>query len=187
MKILALDVAVTGCAVAFRDGESGEKWLLSEETERGQAERLIPVIEEVMAKAGRPLTGLNRIAVTRGPGSFTGVRIGLSTARTLGMSLSIPVLGFSTLETILEEYKDEPKLLAVLDTKRGDYYGQPLKGDARIYTADEVENWAGTLKKDCRPDLLLMAELTERIAEENFVLYPPSPLYLREAEVTLPS
>jgi len=43
------------------------------------------------------------------------------------------------------------------------------------------------LKKDCRPDLLLMAELTERIAEENFVLYPPSPLYLREAEVTLPS
>ena len=87
------------------------------ETDKGQAEHLVPLIEDILSKSKTDIKDIARIATTRGPGSFTGVRIGLATARTLGLALSVPVLGFSTLELLLKEFPDS---LVAIDTKRED-------------------------------------------------------------------
>lgn len=185
MKVLALDVSVKGCGVAFLDHGTGARACAFEDTERGQAEKLVPMIAEVMQDAGVPVTAIARIAVTRGPGSFTGVRIGLATARTLGMALDIPVFGFSTLDLALGKAADK-NLLVVIDTKRGDFYGQTCDTPARIYTPDEVDAWQGELIKDRLPDLFLMAKMAAQIGEEGGGNYPAMPLYLREAETSRP-
>ncbi|HPQ50559.1 MAG: tRNA (adenosine(37)-N6)-threonylcarbamoyltransferase complex dimerization subunit type 1 TsaB [Alphaproteobacteria bacterium] len=186
MKILAIDVSVKGCSAAFLDSESSEKLLKYEETDRGQAERLIPMIGELIEQASLQMSDMDRMAVTRGPGSFTGVRIGLATARTLGMALSIPVLGFSTLETILSSHPDQKNALAIIDTKRGDFYGQTTNTSSRIYSKGETEAWSGHKIVDALPDLLFMANQAALVKESEFNHYPALPIYLREAETSTP-
>lgn len=187
MKILALDVAIRGCGVAILDSATGACTSLFEETDRGQAERLIPMIDEVIHKAGISINEIDRIAVTKGPGSFTGVRIGLSAAAALGLALSIPVLGFSTLELVLEQNGAIPNALALIDTKRGDFYGQTQGSGPRIYNDADVAAWSGTrLPVDERPDLFLMARQAALVADSDFSAYETAPLYLREAETSRP-
>ncbi|OIN87084.1 MAG: tRNA (adenosine(37)-N6)-threonylcarbamoyltransferase complex dimerization subunit type 1 TsaB [Alphaproteobacteria bacterium CG1_02_46_17] len=189
MKILAIDVSVRGCAAAFWDSQTETGHTLFEDTDRGQAERLIPMIEELMSEAECPLSSLEAIAVTRGPGSFTGVRIGLATARTLAMALNIPVLGFSTLDLISMKGSDQQDLLVIIDTKRGDYYGQiygSSKREARIYSKEEVESWSGQVMCDEVPDVLLLAKQAASLKKDQWPQYPATPLYLRDAETSKP-
>lgn len=99
MIILALDSALSSCSAAvIRDGK-----ILSELFEnrlRGQAERLIPMCQEVCAQAGLSFDDLGMITVTRGPGTFTGVRIGLAAAKGLALALGVPLIGVTTLEVV---------------------------------------------------------------------------------------
>jgi tRNA threonylcarbamoyl adenosine modification protein YeaZ/ribosomal-protein-alanine acetyltransferase len=98
MHILALDTCLGSCSVALYD--AGLQTVLAARRElmqRGQAEVLAPMVEAVMAEAGRTMADLTRIAVTKGPGSFTGVRIGLSLAQGLGIGLNIPIVGVDTM------------------------------------------------------------------------------------------
>jgi tRNA threonylcarbamoyladenosine biosynthesis protein TsaB len=193
MKVLALDTAVTGCSVAFLDTETGVCLCRSVDTERGQAELLVPLIEEVAKSAQVPLSGLDRIAITTGPGSFTGVRIGLATARALGLALDIPVLGFTTLE-ILARQSGRAGLF-LIDTKRGDFYGQEFSSageevsEARIWSAEDVAAWEGVAVKDAVPAVEEMARLAvtrEAVPKKFDPDDAPVPLYLREAEVSQP-
>jgi len=96
--------------------------------QRGQSERLVPMIEEVVAEAGLHYQALDAIAVTVGPGGFTGVRIGLATARGLALAWAKPVLGISNFEAIAATVaKDERRgrcLAVLLDAKRTDLYVQ---------------------------------------------------------------
>jgi tRNA threonylcarbamoyladenosine biosynthesis protein TsaB len=99
LKTLALDTALNACAVAV----AADGVVLAERCEvmnRGQAERLAPMVAEAMAAADMPFAALDRIIVTTGPGSFTGVRIGLAFARSLAVALGRPCLGVSTLEAL---------------------------------------------------------------------------------------
>ncbi len=186
MKILAFDVSITGCAVAIFDGENGfwNKNFL--ETDRGQAEMLIPMIEDIIQKAGWTMQDLNRIAITQGPGSFTGVRIGLATARSLGLALDIPVFGMSTLELIRAEH--EPDMLVLVDTKRGDYYGCVGHEAPRLWSELDVEAYKGSNIKNAVPNLRILSE--KAIAakmEDGFINNPaPNPIYLRNAEISQP-
>ena len=92
MLILSLDTAGQACAVCvWRDGVVLAA--REERMARGQDARLVPLLLEVMAAAGVAFPQLDRIAVTRGPGSFTGLRIGLATARGLGLAADKPVIG----------------------------------------------------------------------------------------------
>lgn len=98
MILLAIDTALASCSACVYD--STQNKILAEEREfmeRGHAEALPPMVARVMAAAGISYSDLNRIAVTTGPGTFTGIRIGLSFARALGLARNIKVLGVDTL------------------------------------------------------------------------------------------
>ena len=101
MKILAVDTALAACSAAIFDSGGGRN--LAKKLEpmvTGHAERLAPMVREVMADANEDLASLDRIAATVGPGTFTGLRIGLSFARGLALALGKPVVGISTLKAL---------------------------------------------------------------------------------------
>lgn len=125
--ILAIDTALTGCNVSLFDVENNIFYTHEEDMKRGQAERLMPIIDDLIKTNDLSYGDITAIAVTNGPGAFTGLRIGLSTARALALSLDIPVLGISTLDVLYEQYKKDytnagKPTLVVLETKRDDYY-----------------------------------------------------------------
>ncbi len=118
---------MNGCAAAVTDAQGAVLAARGAAMNRGQAEVLVPMIDEVVTAAGGYGT-IDLIAVTRGPGAFTGIRIGLSTARALGLALGRPVAGVSTLDCLAAAYyTDHPQggnVLALIETKREDFYGQ---------------------------------------------------------------
>ncbi len=189
--VLALDTAVSGCAVCISDGE--HFWTEVVETERGQAECLVPMINRVIRKAGYTYNDFDRIAVTTGPGSFTGVRIGLSTAKALGLSINRPVFGFNTLAIIAHASGLQRDTVVLIDTKRGDYYGQAFTGDLEpigepeIWTEDMAENSAFAVVRDIVPDVEVMAQMALNIETDETSYHPekaPRPIYIRGAEVS---
>lgn len=124
MRVLSFDTAMNACSAAVTD-ETGIRAHRFEEMTRGHSERLVPLIEAVLQDAGVDAASLEAIATTVGPGAFTGIRIGLSTARALGLALNIPVLGFSTFEALLEGVGvdgQERASAVVVETKRTDFY-----------------------------------------------------------------
>jgi len=132
MKLLALDTATNACSVAFWDGAAiaaHRATLMA----RGHAEALMPMVADVLAAASLPggVSGLDAIAVTVGPGAFTGVRIGLAAARAMGLAAGLPVLGLTTLEVVAHSQPvgDGPLLVAI-DSKRTDFYAQVFDADA---------------------------------------------------------
>lgn len=128
MVILGFDSAMNGCSAAlWRDGVCASK---SEAMNSGQAERLVPMIQDVLTKADVAFSDINLIVTTVGPGAFTGVRIALSTARALGLALDIPVKGITTTDVLAaaffekETLKNNENLCVLIETKRSDFYAQ---------------------------------------------------------------
>ncbi len=98
MLILAIDTALDACAAAVLDTTTSKVIALeSQAMKRGHAEALMPLIARVMKESGVAFDALDRIAVTTGPGSFTGLRVGLSAARGIGLAAGKPVVGVTTL------------------------------------------------------------------------------------------
>ena len=98
MLILAIDTALDACAAAVLDTASSK--VIAQESQamkRGHAEALMPLIARVMKESGVAFDALDRIAVTTGPGSFTGLRVGLSAARGIALAAGKPVVGVTTL------------------------------------------------------------------------------------------
>ncbi len=130
--LLAFDTAGTACSCAlWRDGEILARRF--EAMARGQSERLVPMIEAVMTEAGVAYGALDAVAVTLGPGGFTGVRIGLATARALALACARPVIGISSFEAAaaaVPEAERRGRSMAVLiDAKRRDLYAQAFSAD----------------------------------------------------------
>ena len=111
------------CAGLYQNGN-----MLAEKHElmnRGQAERLVPMIDEIIKAAQLDYSKIDFIACTHGPGAFTGLRLSLATAKTLSLSLDIPCIGISTLEAVYRSIAITDKnVLVCLETKRKDYYSQ---------------------------------------------------------------
>ncbi len=150
--VLALDTAMSGCCVAVYDVQSEQVYTKVQPMIRGQAEVLVPMVQEVVAESGRGFDDIDLIVTTKGPGAFTGLRIGLSTAKSLALALDVPVVGLSTLEVLARQYleghklKPEEKLAVLIETKREDFYFQMFggNGDAvsepQALMADEIIN-----------------------------------------------
>jgi tRNA threonylcarbamoyladenosine biosynthesis protein TsaB len=132
MRILAVDTALGGCSVALLDGEKILVHVFGA-MDRGHAERLAPMVDEAMKQAGADFPSLERLAVTTGPGTFTGQRVGLAFMRGLRLALHTPLTGITTLEAIAAAAQDETgkqKAAVIHDARREEAYLLLRDGDA---------------------------------------------------------
>lgn len=200
--ILAFDTSAAHCAAALLLDDT----VLAERLEpmhKGQAERLFPLLEEILAENGKSWADLDAIGVCTGPGNFTGIRISVSSARGLALSLGIPAVGISKLEAMA--YGTHARATSVLDARRARIYTQTfdnglaleppqmvdleafrdgLKPDAIIrIIADEAVDLPNAQSVDGLA--LAVAHLTAQRFEQ--AQPRPAPLYLRAADAALPS
>jgi len=208
MIILALDTCLTACSVAILDGERVLA-ARSEPMARGHQERLAPLTAEIIAQAGLAFAELERIGVTLGPGSFTGLRVGLAFAKGLGAALSIPVVGVGVLEALAAGL---PGLVfAVMDAKRGQIYLQAFEDGRPLMAPDALDLGTAAARlaelSGGRPATLVgpgAALLAEVLADVRLIALdhpdpvavarlaaaraptPPRPLYLRAPDAKLP-
>ncbi len=178
--LLAFDTSAAHCAAALFAG--GVTTTRVEEMGRGQAERLMPMLEEVLAEAGVRWGDLDAIAVGVGPGNFTGIRISVAAARGLALGLGKPAIGVSTLEA--QAHGVPRPCLAVADAKRGMVYVQEMEGGApALVGAEDVPGdvaRAGTVATET-----LVAHIAAIAADRlgaGAVHARPAPLYVRSAD-----
>ena len=133
MLILAIDTALDACAAAVLDTSASN--LIAQESQpmkRGHAEALMPLIARVMKASGVAFTELDRIVATAGPGSFTGLRVGLSAARGIALAANKPVVGVTTLTAfaapIISENGEHP-VISAIDARHDHVYFQMVAGD----------------------------------------------------------
>ena len=130
MRILAIDTALDACSVCIATDASDD--LLAHESMilgRGHAEALLPMIERVVARADGGFEAIDRVAVTVGPGSYTGLRVGLSAARAIGLAAGIPVVGVTTLSALLAPLLavgGASLIVAAIDARHGAVYLQAM-------------------------------------------------------------
>lgn len=142
MFILALDTALTACSAAVLDLDAdsvvaGDSIFM----ERGHAEALIPLVEQVMRDARLDFTDLERIAVTVGPGSFTGLRVGLSAARGFALVAGKPAVGVTTLAALAAPFLDMDDTLpvmAAIDARHGHVFLQMFGVGGRTLVAPRI-------------------------------------------------
>jgi tRNA threonylcarbamoyladenosine biosynthesis protein TsaB len=149
MLILAIDTALDACAAAVLDTESGR--LIAQESQtmkRGHAEALMPLIGRVIAASGTAFASLGRIAVTTGPGSFTGLRVGLSAARGIALAANIPAVGVTTLAAyaapIVGQNAEHP-VISVIDARHDHVYLQVVSGNGSALVRPRVAPMAEAL------------------------------------------
>ena len=204
--ILAIDTCLFACSAAVvQDGAvlAGRV----EPRSRGHQERLAPLVAEVMAEAGGVgFDQLDRIAVTIGPGSFTGLRVGLAFAKGLSAALSIPAVGVGSLEALAQPFSG--RVLAVLDAKRGQVYLQAFADGVAVSAPDALPlETAAARVAEFAPEVMvgtgapLLAEMHRAARIEPLdhadplaiamvaaarKPAPPRPLYLRAPDAKLP-
>lgn len=214
MLTLALDAAGAACSAAIvHDGRViGHRFAAMA---RGQAEVLAPMVAEAMGQAGIDFTQLDLVAASVGPGTFTGIRIGLAMARALGLAAAKPVAGIASTDTVAaaipEDLRAGRMVLVVLDSRRPELWVQPFAADLtpiadiQAMTADELTSWAAdlgplvlagdgaVLVAAALPDAILASVRTDAtqvalLAEHRWprqATLPAEPLYLRPPDVTL--
>ena len=209
MIVLGLDTCLSSCSVAVLDGER----VLAASREvmaRGHQERLAPMARDVMADAGLAFDRLDRIAVTVGPGSFTGLRVGIAFAKGLALALDLPAVSVGTLEALATEA--DGLVFPAIDARRGQLYlqafenGRPLMAPdaltaetAAARIAEISQGRPFTLVGSGAPLLADFAPSAETIAAEGadarqvarlaLALSPGplKPLYLRAPDAKLPA
>ena len=154
--ILALETSADTCAAALvEDGDvlGVRRTAMS----RGHAEALVPMVQELARTAGVALTNLDLIGVTRGPGSFTGVRTGIAAARGFAIASGATAIGVSSLQAVARSVVGGSKasahpILCVLETRRADYFAQifdsggTANGDPEIMTAEDLFLLIGSMQ-----------------------------------------
>lgn len=126
--------------------------------QKGHAEALMPMIEKLFSENGIEMSALDRLAVTHGPGTFTGVRVGLSAMRGLALALSIPVKTYGTLAVMARACDTQTPLIVAVDAKRDTFYTQSFAPDGAAHTdpqalsAAQVSTLAASLIADTATD-----------------------------------
>lgn len=212
MRVLAFDTTTAACSVAiWQDGTS--RAVFHQALMHGQAEALVPAIEQTLSEARLSYVDLDRIAVTVGPGSFTGVRVGLATARGLGAATGCPVIGIATTEVIAAEARrSNPMPIAVaIDARRAEVYlhrfsEEGLAIDEPVCLLPDLaadllgaDTWAlagdgagrvmehtGPSVTQALPSLPSATVLAELAAARPLSDRSPRPLYVRPPDAALP-
>lgn len=207
MRILALDTCLPACSAAVLD-RNDVLASASESMVKGHQERLATMVREVMQAAGLSFGDLDRIGVTVGPGSFTGLRVGVAFAKGLSAALGLPCVGVGTLEALAGD--ESGVAAAVIDAKRGQVYLQVFEDGRALMAPDAlpVEIAAArlvefrpstligsgapllapvlpdaTVKLNLTPDPAVIARLAAKVRSPA----PPKPLYLRAPDAKRPA
>lgn len=208
MVQLSIDTSSVNCAVHLLP-RAGSSFEITDTIGRGHAERLIGMIDHALNGQDFLPSNISKIVVTIGPGSFTGVRVGLAVARGYALALDIPVVGISTLKALSKKNIAGGPTLAILDAKRDQFYaelfdeaGETLEGPTLYTKGDDMpETWlsqntlalvgtgaeaiaprlpnATIVSTDAAPAISDVAQLGEAMEADNT---PPKPLYLRAAD-----
>lgn len=201
--LLAFDTATPHVTVALHDGTAVVATYASSESMR-HGEMLAPGIEAVLADVGAISSDVTAIAVGVGPGPFTGLRVGLVTARTMSLALGIPAYGVCTLDVLAAEAIDlgleefSASFWVATDARRKEVYlakyaaGARVEGPAVLKPADAatenvVVGRGGLLYPEAFPNARgpehpSAAVLAEVVVDERFELLDPEPLYLRRPD-----
>ncbi|OAP41255.1 tRNA threonylcarbamoyladenosine biosynthesis protein TsaB [Sinorhizobium glycinis] len=204
MLVLAIDTSGSGCAAAVYDAAAGEVLARAgADIGRGHAERLMDFVDEALFASGRQLAEIDRIAVTIGPGSFTGIRVGVAAARGLALALGKPAIGITTLQVVAESAREKHPgrpVLALIDAKRDEIYvqsfsasGEPEREPGILPLAEARDRFCGFAGVICGSGASLVAS-TGKVGEPDEIdvslvgrlgaaadpaSAKPKPLYLR--------
>jgi tRNA threonylcarbamoyl adenosine modification protein YeaZ len=169
MNLLAIDTAANLCAACVWDTVTGvERGRSVADLGKGHAEHLMTTIADALAVAGVAYGDLGMIAVSVGPGSFTGVRVGVSTARGLALALKLPAAGVTTLDAIAAEARaDEPgrAVLVAIEAGRGDLYAALYDPFGNLVYGPTVANLATALEIARQKSPVLAGSAARSIAE----------------------
>ncbi len=211
MLVLAVDTALAACSAALYDSTADR--VLAERFEpmqRGHAERLAGMVEEIMREAETPFSAIDRLAATTGPGTFTGVRIGLAFARGLALALDRPTVGITTLQALAAAAAPQcagRPVAALIDARRGEVYLQAFSPDVQPLTppvavalddviahlpdedvlavgsgASLVQPHASRMVPADALDLPDPATIARLAAIAQAPAHPPAPVYLRRPD-----
>ena len=195
MLVLAIDTAADLCAACVLDTDAGERGRAVLDIGKGHAEHLMAVIGAALADAGAAHADLGAIAVSVGPGSFTGVRVGVAAARGLALALKVPAVGVTTLHALAREAAQPGRpVIARIEAGRGQAYvaafsatGELTFGPAALALAD-ADALIRDSGEDAVPasgktaDIAVYARLGAGMLKAGAVPERPRPLYLREAD-----
>ena len=199
MFVLMIDTTCANLTVAVAD----EQHICAEHQQmmaRGQGEQLIGTLQTVLNQAGKTLQDIQAIVVNVGPGSFTGVRIGLATARALGLALNIPVWGVTAFEVYA--YGITEPTAVVLESLRDDVYVQTFNAQGQATDEPHVcapedvhalslrgsaaERVAVVTGAQISPATYSLSQAMAHIAfARKDAPLPPNPMYVRDADVSL--
>ncbi len=188
--VLAFDTSGPFCAACLLLPD-GRVILREEAMAKGQAERLLPLLEEVLAEAGIGWAEVAKIAVGTGPGNFTGVRIAVAAARGLALGLGVPAVGVTRLEALAHGL---PRPCRVVEDARGGMaYVQDFPGGAAaLVDGAGIAPWAGAetgslAGAGALPPALPLAHAIARIGAARAPGARPAPFYLRAADAAPPA
>ena len=168
MRLLAIDTALAACAAAVL--ETGRDILASESLPmvRGHAEALIPLVARVMEQAETAFGDLDRLVVTTGPGSFTGVRVGLAAARGFGIARDLPVVGVSTLAVYAAPYlaasNNKRAVVAAIDARHAHVYLQVFGPSGQTLVAPRLAPLSDAVR--AASNACLVGSAAQAIADE---------------------
>jgi tRNA threonylcarbamoyladenosine biosynthesis protein TsaB len=212
MKILAIDCAASLCAACVYDAAVNEELGRSVlDLGKGHAEHLMKVVDEAIAQSGIQFAELDAIAVSIGPGSFTGVRVGVSAARGYALALKIPAIGVNTLEALAASTRIEHPnraVLVALSSAKDDLQAAVYDGDGAVLESPAIIDMKRAVEFAQRYHPILAGTAAEKIAESagggfdigtlaatvDIAIYArlaaakggssekPAPLYLREPD-----
>lgn len=201
--LLALDTATQAVTVSLAD----ESDVVAESTTVDalrHGELLAPAVADVLARGGVGPQDLTRIVVGVGPGPFTGLRVGLMTARMMGAALGVPVVGVCTLDVLAAAVRSDEPFLVATDARRKEVYWARYTATGARHSAPAVDKPAdvsfdgpvagrgATLYPDDFPRAIApehpsAADLARLVLSGNAVELPPEPLYLRRPDVMPPA
>ena len=176
MLILALDTATRVCSVALWKGDTGD--MVAEYTQnikKTHSQRLLPLVDQVLTDTATDKSHIEAIAVAAGPGSFTGLRIGVSTARALAQGLKVPAVGVSTLEALagnLSTVRNE-LICPLLDARRDQVYSALYRYDTAHPGQQCKDESKCTLKNILSPRALSINDLLSIINQYQERVYFP--------------
>ena len=169
MRVLAIDTALAACSAAVLDAE--QPGVLASESlpmVRGHAEALVPLLAEVMRRADLAFAAVDRVVVTTGPGSFTGLRVGIAAARGIALAADKPAFGVSTLSAYAAPHlaeDDTTPVIAAIDARHDHVYLQVFGAAGRIVLAPRLAALSEAVRAACEAPSRIVGSAAQVIAD----------------------